>query len=107
MPTAYDPPSRKRTKESENTPLGPEREAGFRNWVKRNGITDADQSDSHYDYRGAYQAGISRSANGHWPDTYKQHGHPTFSEESQYSEGAGDGGTWNGDTFVPSKKRGK
>jgi hypothetical protein len=30
----------------------------------------------------------------HGPDTYKQHGHPTFSTESKYSRGKWDGGTW-------------
>lgn len=103
MPTSYDPP-RKRSKQSENTPLGPQREAGFRAWAKRNRIADVDHPDSHYDYRGAYKAGVNPGPDGHWPDKYKQHGHPTFSEESQYSEGRGDGGVWRGDKFVPAKK---
>lgn len=67
-------------------------------------MRDLDHPDSHYDYRGAFLAGLGRGAStGHFPDTFKQHGHPTFSVESKYSAGPGDGGSWRGDTFVPSR----
>lgn len=47
-------------------------------------------------------AGLNRDTESqHWPDTFKQHGHPTFSVESQYSKGPNDGGRWNGDVYVP------
>lgn len=89
---------------SETTALPPEREAEFRQWLARNRIRDLDHPDSHYDYRGAFLAGIGRGADsGHFPDTFKQHGHPTFSVESRYSKGPGDGGSWNGETFIPAK----
>ncbi len=87
---------------SEVTRLTPQEDAGFKPWVKANGVRDLDHPDSHYDYRGAYAAGHKVGADQHWPDTFKQHGHPTFSEESQYSTGKGDGGTWQGDKFVTS-----
>lgn len=87
----------------EVTKLKPEQEAGFRQWIKKNNIRDLDHPDSHYDYRGAYLAGLARGpgSDGHFPDTFKQHGHPTFSTESQYSKGPKDGGDWIGETYLP------
>ena len=104
-----------RNKQTENTPLNQQQEAGFRNWAKRNKIADVDHPQSKYDYRGYYKDVASKgkdqtkeySDGPHFPDTYKQHGHPTFSEESKYSKGPGDGGTWKGEKFVPAKKRKK
>lgn len=88
----------------ETTRLSPKAEPRFRAWVKRYNIRDLDHPDSHYDYRGAFLAGAKPDAKGHWPDTFKQHGHESFSVQSKYSRGAGDGGTWNGNTFVPSRR---
>lgn len=85
----------------ETTGLLPLDESAFRRWAAQRGISDVDDPESHYDYRGAYQGGADRSTNGHFTDQFKQHGHPTFSEESQYSAGHGDGGTWEGDRFIP------
>lgn len=91
------------TGEAETTKLNPNEEAQFQEWAKTNGITDVDHPDSHYDYRGYWQQtkGAPHQAGDHFPDTYKQHGHPTFSTESKYSRGSSDGGTWVGDKFVP------
>ena len=85
----------------ETTQLAPEEQAAFEQWLRANNIHDLDDPRSHYDYRGAFKAGVGREpgAEGHFPDTFKQHGHETFSNESQYSKG--DGGTWKGDTFIP------
>lgn len=89
---------------SEVTQLTPEEERAFQAWLKRSGITDADQPGSFYDYRGYWkehgdtpiQFGVD-----HFTDTYKQHGHPTFSVESKYSRGLNDGGQWvTGDTQI-------
>lgn len=53
-----------------------------------------------------YQDAISRlteSEPRHFTDKYKLPGHPTFSDESVYSQGPMIGGHWTvGDTFVPS-----
>jgi len=89
----------------ETTQLAPEEQAAFEAWLKQNNVHDIDDPRSHYDYRGAFKAGIGREpgAEGHFPDTFKQHGHETFSGESRYSKGPGDGGTWQGDTFIPPK----
>jgi len=89
----------------ETTPIPPEREADFQAWARQNQITDLDHPDSHYDYRGAFLAGVSRGPEGHWPDTFKQHGHPTFSIESQYARGPEDAGHWEGHRFVPAPAR--
>lgn len=93
---------------SEVTLLSPEDEASFQVWAARNGVRDADSPLSRYDYRGAWQANQQSAVSAvdgepHWPDTFKRHGHPTFSVESQYSTGPRDGGRWAGDdgeTFV-------
>jgi len=96
----------------EITALAPAQEQAFRGWAARNQITDVDAPESHYDYRGYFQehgAKPIRFGTDHFTDTYKQHGHPTFSEESKYSTGPGDGGRWtgkDGETFVPGKAAG-
>lgn len=99
----------------ETTRLSPEEERLFQEWVIRRMIADANSPLSRYDYRGAFKAGIGSEISAvdnapHWPDTFKQHGHPTFSSESKYSQGVGDGGVWqgaDGETFVaPIKRRG-
>lgn len=104
---------------SERTPLTPDQARAFYRWVVEAGITDLDHPESHYDYRGywkdiARRGQDQRQVNAqdqqlHFPDTYKQHGHPTFSQESQYSRGRWDGGRWIGETLVgppmPSHRR--
>lgn len=89
----------------ETTQLSSEEESAFRTWAKRNNIRDVDHPDSHYDYRGFWKDNGGPSIRGgvdHFPDTYKQHGHPTFSVESRYSRGKGDGGHWVGENFIPA-----
>ena len=85
----------------ETTQLSPLEEALFRRWVQTNNITDLDSPDSHYDYRGFWKTGAPHKQGDHFPDTFKQHGHPTFSIESQYSKGPYDGGMWNGENYMP------
>src|SRR5258706_2763133 len=95
--------------QNEVTPVPADREQEFRTWVADNHVPDLDSPKSFYDYRGAFLAGVKPqvvdAGNGklesHWPDTFKQHGHPTFSVESQYSKGPTDGGHWVGERFVP------
>ena len=88
----------------EKTQLHGPDEAAFQAWVQESGLADVDHEKSFYDYRGFWQDTAAREQwhpGQHFPDTYKTHGHPTFSVESQYSQGAGDGGRWEGETFVP------
>lgn len=96
-------------KQAETTQLPAEQEAQFRHWAAVNRITDVDHPNSFYDYRGYWRDVASRGVDQtrmysdgiHFPDTYKQHGHPTFSVESKYSKGPGDGGRWQGEQFIP------
>jgi len=90
---------------NETTSLSPLEEALFQKWVGQNGLGEVDAPDAHYDMRGFWKstqgAPHPPGSEQHFPDTFKQHGHPTFSQESQYSKGAYDGGMWNGDNFIP------
>src|SRR6266700_1070392 len=76
---------------SETTRLAPAEEQRFQQWTHDNGITNVDHPDAHYDMRGFWHAtgGAPHppGAEQHFPDTFKQHGHPTFSVESKYSRG--------------------
>lgn len=90
---------------SEVTNLTPSQERMFRAWAQASNITDVDHPDSHYDYRGLFLDAkgvpVPQTVNRHFPDTWKQHGHPTFSTESRYSRGPNDRGSWSGDRYVP------
>ena len=64
-----------------------------------------------YNYRAYYNKypKSRATANTHWPDEFKTVYHPTFSNESVYSGNVSQynplglqGGTWNGEVFVPS-----
>lgn len=89
-----------------NTKLSPEDEKKFEAWAKANGRL-GDVAD--YDLRGAWKANAKEADNGHLPDTFKKPNHPTFSDESQYSNPTnGVGGKWQQDTdgkwaFYPSE----
>ena len=89
----------------EVTQLSPAEETQFRQWAVNNRIQDVDAPDAYYDYRGFWKstqgANHPPGAEQHFPDTFKQHGHPTFSVESQYSTGPNDGGRWSGETYIP------
>ncbi len=85
---------------SEITALTPAQEVAFQQWIKANGIQDLNEPDSHYDYRGFWLKTQGQphppGKVQHFPDTFKQHGHPSFSQQSQYSAGPADGGMWVG-----------
>ena len=86
------------SRQAETTVLSPLEEALFQAWGRANGIEDVDSPESAYDYRGFFKETNGKvhppGAVEHFPDTYKQHGHPTFSSESKYSKGMWDGGMW-------------
>jgi hypothetical protein len=96
---------------ADQTSLTPSEELQFQLWARVNDIRDVDHPDSHYDYRGYWKDLASQGRDQtqinaedqrlHFPDTYKQHGHPSFSVESRYSRGPWDGGQWIGETLVP------
>ncbi len=97
----------------ETTQLNPEEERLFQQWTKHYKIGDVDDPQSFYDYRGYWKenpmpsrttgAGPIHFEGQHFPDTYKQRGHPTFSQESKYSGGPFEGGRWipNTDILIP------
>ena len=89
---------------AETTQLPAAQEKAFQAWAKKNGITDVNDPQAHYDYRGFWLSGGDHKSGDHFPDTFKQHGHETFSEESAYSSGPGDGGRWNGEQFSPPQR---
>lgn len=83
-----------------DTTLAPDQEAKFQTWKAANAPKD---SGADYDLRGAFQAGVTRSDNGHFPDTFKKPNHPTFSNQSKYAAIRPDlAGSWNGETYVPA-----
>lgn len=85
---------------TEVTRLSPPEEMAFQQWAAANQIADANDPRSQYDYRGYFKefgGAPVRFGVDHFTDTYKQHGHPTFSVESQYSRGLQDGGQWLSD----------
>lgn len=87
---------------SETTRLTPAEEAAFQAWARANDIRDVDHAQSRYDYRGYWKQIASKGGEAtrvyddglHFTDQFKQHGHETFSRESQYSAGPYDGGRW-------------
>lgn len=85
-----------------NTQLEQQEEAAFQDYIAKSGRS-RDLAD--YDMRGAFKAGLT-GKDGHLPDTYKKPNHPTFSDESQYSGGAYQGGKWEKQdgrwTYTPS-----
>jgi len=107
----------------ENTKLSPSEENDYQNWLRFYKNKDVDPKtnelfpDVRYDMRGYFKANTPDNSKGakvigsgppqfneaHGPDTFKQHGHPTFSAESKYSRGPQDGGKWipNSDTLIP------
>lgn len=86
------------------TALTVNEEKQFQNWYskvakhkKLNPNPDADGQD--YDYRGYWKNEdrdviLGSNPNAHFPDKYKQPTHPTFSNESIYSNDKTPGGTW-------------
>ena len=83
-----------------DTQLSPEQEQAYQAWKLQNAPRD---SGADYDLRGAFQAGLSPDPqSGHWPDTFKKPGHPTFSNQSQYAAARPDlAGSWQGDNYIP------
>lgn len=80
-----------------NTPLSSTEEQKFQQWKNKYAPLDSGED---YDLRGAFKAGVTPAANGHWPDTWKKPNHPTFSNESQYAK-FGKPGSWDGERFIP------
>lgn len=80
-----------------NTHLPTNQESAYTQWKAQYAPRDSGQD---YDLRGAFKAGLKPDTTGHWPDTFKKPGHPTFSDESKYAR-FGNPGHWQGDTYTP------
>ena len=98
------------------TNLTPQEEQQFLKWYKMVAMmnqldSDPDHPYHHYDYRGFWKNSSEQDRltmslynfNKHFPDTYKTPMHPTFSDESIYSNAFTPGGHWDGETFVDSE----
>ena len=98
------------------TKLTSQEEQQFLKWYKMVAMMNQldpnpDHPDHHYDYRGFWknsseQDRLSMSLfvpDKHFPDTYKTPLHPTFSNESIYSNAFTPGGHWDGEIFVDSE----
>ncbi len=87
-----------------NTKLNDADEQAFQAWVRKTGRKN-DLAD--YDLRGAWKDGAQQAENGHFTDKYKKPNHPTFSDESIYSNSKTPGGKWRQDkgkwSFTPSQ----
>lgn len=79
---------------AERTKLLVDSDPDFADWKQQNAPND---SGMDYDLYGAYQAGIGRGADDHFPDTYKLPGHPRFSIESKYYQPGMPAGRWEGE----------
>lgn len=94
----------KTPKRKYTTTLTVDEEKQFKDWYSKvakhknlNPNPDADGQD--YDYRGYWKNEdrddiLGSNPNAHFPDKYKQPTHPTFSNESIYSNDKTPGGTW-------------
>jgi hypothetical protein len=85
------------------TTLSADEEAAFQQWAKANKIGDVNDPRAFYDYRGYWKEKAGEPIKwgvDHFPDTYKQPGHETFSVESQYANPTA--GSWEGETYIPA-----
>lgn len=83
----------------------------FQKWYKQNTLEGKNNipfsPNLDYDYYSYFRNGEYKNyQGGHFPDTYKQINHPTFSEESIYSVPGHMGGSWQGDKFIPRLQAG-
>ncbi|MCK5788524.1 MAG: hypothetical protein KAH32_05975 [Chlamydiia bacterium] len=85
----------------------------FNDWYsayasKRDLDPNPDADEHYYDYKAYWkdnQKELSKNIDieEHLPDTYKKPGHPTFSDQSLYSNEKTPGGHWEGNKFTHSK----
>lgn len=103
-------------KKNFKTILSDKNEKKFITWYKNVSATlglneNPDDLNHHYDYRGYWLANKNKDIDYtvedfHFPDTYKQPTHPTFSVESQYAKrkygiNPKEVGHWEGENFIP------
>lgn len=79
----------------------------YKEWLKLKSQSenrDVSRDSDNYDIEKYHkESGDAANQSGHSPDAYKKPNHPTFSQESAYSNPLQSGGTWSQDgTFTPS-----
>jgi hypothetical protein len=88
-----------------NTPIPPDRQAAFNQWVATHTQAGRNPLKDRYDYdvNGYFLSGQATDPRGHATDQFKKPNHPTFSNESIYHGKDGNyGGRWinsNGGSF--------
>ena len=99
------------TTDSYETPLKPSDEREYQQWRMAIGMTrdngfnmSDDGTGNDYDLRGFFKkyGPVAHTQGQHFTDEFKKPNHQTFSDQSKYSKGNTQGGSWKGDTFVPS-----
>lgn len=75
-----------------NTPLNAQQQVAYTKW--RANLPQNLQNTSDYDLQGAFLGNAEQSARGHLTDTWKKPNHMTFSDGSEYSSQAEQGGHW-------------
>jgi hypothetical protein len=104
---------------NETTLLTPDEKHRMKLWAAMYKINDVNKEtgdvypDANYDMAGYFKANqmpphvigyaTPHFPGGHYPDTWKQSTHPSFSQQSQYSSGPSQGGMWIGpknETFL-------
>ena len=94
-----------------NTQLSPGEERQFQDWARETSHAvgrDILRDLADYNLRGYWlyeTPDIPTGPGGHMPDEYKKPGHPTFSEESMWSNPFNQGGRWSGQSFTPSSQQ--
>lgn len=79
----------------------------YPSWLKLKSLSenrDVSKDAENYDIeRYQKESGAAANQSGHSPDTYKKPNHPTFSQESIYSNPLQQGGVWSQEgKFTPS-----
>lgn len=65
-----------------NTTLAPGEEQKYQDWKTLNA---PNASDATYDYRGAYQAGMTADPSGQWPSQFNKPSNPNFNPQNYWS----------------------
>jgi hypothetical protein len=95
---------------SYRTPLTPQQETAFRQWVRDHKVPfNPDQIDADYDMRGFWLNGAAAGYDPntwkrgqHFPDTWKTPYHKSFSSDSMYAI-EGTPFVWQGDTLIDTR----
>lgn len=77
-----------------NSYIAEQDEPKYQEWLRTQKAKGQSTDDKDYDMRGFWLSGKAQAENGHFTDEFKKPSHPTFSNESKYSNGEITGGQW-------------